>query len=71
MRCAKWSETTPPETGVLPCEIDQALLEGYWGVGEITDEMAKRMGYPGPNAEGRFPYTWDCAEREENDGATP
>lgn len=43
------------------CQIDKALGEAYWGDGQVSDEIANRMGLD-PKSEA---YTWQCPEREE------
>ena len=42
------------------CEIDGALGLALIGHGEVSDEIATRMGYD-DNANY---FTWDCPERE-------
>lgn len=41
------------------CEIDAAILTGYFGDGTIPDDIARRMGY----TESPDEYTWDCPEK--------
>jgi hypothetical protein len=31
----------------LRCDLDQALLVSYWESGDVSDEIAKRLGRPG------------------------
>ena len=58
-RCKKNAEPDKPESWV--CDIQVALLEAYIGDGEISDEIADRMG----RHEGR--YCWPCKEVEWTD----
>ena len=58
-RCARGYDY---EAGVYRCELQKALDEAYtWG-GEVTDEVAERIGY----REGL--YNWRCAEYEKKEG---
>lgn len=51
--CCKYDYKNPSK-----CNIDNALLVAFFGKGEVSDEIAQRMGY-NDNL-----YTWDCPERE-------
>lgn len=47
----------------LPCEIEDALITGTL-TGEVTEDIARRMGYfdnNPPKAKG-FAYVWQCGE---------
>ena len=57
MRCIKYN----PEEATGECEIDDALISAYLGDGEVTEEIAERMGY----RSAANLYTWDCPERVE------
>ncbi len=46
---------------VRRCSIVQAIGGAYLGDGQVSDEMARRMGWAGAGER----YTWDCPEREE------
>jgi hypothetical protein len=39
------------------CDIQYALAGAYVSSGKVTEEIAKRMGYPGP-----LEYVWPCPE---------
>lgn len=43
------------------CDIDGAVGAAYFGEGSVSDEIAVRMGYTGPNIGA---YSWACPERE-------
>jgi hypothetical protein len=53
-RCKKGA----PDGSWATCPIQAALIEAYLGDGEISDEIADRMG----RANGR--YNWPCGEVE-------
>jgi hypothetical protein len=52
-RCSKYD----PDEATGECEIDDALGMAYLGDGEISEEIARRMGYD------EAVYSWDCPER--------
>lgn len=47
------------------CDIDGALGDAYFGDGTVSQEIADRMGYTAAHADGEFPWTWTCPEREQ------
>jgi hypothetical protein len=49
------------ETRKGSCSLDRALATACFGDGEISDEVAKRIGAP----DDCTVYGWDCPEREE------
>lgn len=61
-RCARgWTEGAAE----IKCDIEEALFEAYWDYGEVSDEIAERMGYTenNPPKTGGFAYVWPCPER--------
>ena len=56
-RCAKGADPNNPPP-ILECDIDQALLEGYFGDGRIPLAIAERMGAVANKAA----YSWVCGE---------
>ncbi len=45
---------------VKRCAIVRATSGAYLGDGQVSDDIARRMGWTGPGDR----YTWDCPERE-------
>lgn len=60
-KCAKYDE----EQFMGRCDIDGALVVAHIGDGTVSPEIADRMGYTAAHADGEFPWTWACPEREE------
>lgn len=59
-RCAKYSFAfAEPRTEESICQIELALHNSAWGTGQVTHEIARRMGFTDPLA-----YTWQCGEFE-------
>lgn len=50
----------PDELREPPCPLELALLEACFGDGEVSDDVASRMGA----TENRGRYCWRCKERE-------
>ena len=46
---------------VSRCEINDAIQEAYLGDGQVSDDIARRMGWQDTDPPR---YTWDCSERE-------
>jgi hypothetical protein len=40
------------------CDLEQAIAEGFWTDGTVSNEQARRMGYP----FGQHAYGWRCGE---------
>jgi hypothetical protein len=63
-RCKKYSFQTDPATGQtrVPldedqvCQIEEAIFEAHWGDGQVSDEIASRMG---ANTDA---HIWQCGE---------
>jgi hypothetical protein len=53
-RCKKFN---PDDINKSECDLTLALGDAYLGDGEITEEIAKRIGFV-PGA-----FSWDCPER--------
>lgn len=51
--CDKWQDNKGKEI----CEISAALTVACFDDGDITEEIAKRMGYT------KDSYIWDCPEK--------
>lgn len=61
-RCAKSVLVTDPSGTELPtCEIEYAIMEASISDGEISAEIAERMG----QTANPMAYTWPCGEFEE------
>jgi hypothetical protein len=54
-RCKKFN---PDDINKSNCDLTLALGDAFLGDGEITDEVAKRIG-----AADSASYGWDCPER--------
>ena len=52
-KCVKYNYENPKKS----CTIDYALGTAYMTTGEVSDEIAKRMGFTGES------YSWQCPER--------
>lgn len=55
-RCKKFD----PENIDNSCIFDQALGDALFGDGEISDEVAEKIG----TKRGEDRYTWDCPAKE-------
>lgn len=56
-RCTKGANLL--RSDALPtCEIELALLDAYIGDGEVSADIAQRMGY----TDDGLAYTWPCGE---------
>lgn len=58
-RCKKYKYPVEEDTDP-PCEIDRALLMGFWGDGSVSREIARRMGY----FKNKGKFVWQCSEVE-------
>lgn len=56
-KCRKFRYEGPADP--KNCAIDYALGMAFWKDGQVSDEIAKRMGVPD---DVRI-YTWDCPEK--------
>ena len=62
-RCTKGIDNVCPDNDSAwpTCEIEAALVEAYCSSGEISDEIAQRMGR---NDAANLSYGWPCGEVE-------
>ncbi len=61
-RCVKSDAAT--KDGQSKCEIFNALWNTYLGSGDISEDIAKRMGYLEEDGEETGRYCWPCNEVE-------
>lgn len=59
--CFRCRKSYDEDTNQYRCDIDKALTVACVDDGSVSDDIARRMGYP---AAGPLSYTWDCPERE-------
>ena len=60
IQCAKGCKEGESPT----CPIDVALNDSFWGDGQVSEDIARRMGFldHNPPAREHFSYTWPCPE---------
>ena len=56
--CMRCSKSSPDEC--KDCEIERAIGSAWFGGGEVTNKIAKRMGFYG----NEISLGWDCPERK-------
>ena len=69
--CCRCTKARTANNGKHVCEIEKAIFESRCNHGDVSEDIAERMGYldHSPPRQDGFSYTWPCGEWEPTEQA--